>query len=400
MTHGTVTRVVRPAGIRPRWIGVLALVACSPGIGPSFPQDDDPRTDTPADTDEADPTDPPTDEAPPVELVISEISPTFGTNAGGVELELRGGPFTADAVVEVGGAKAVTLSATPSTLRVRTVKVEDSGWVDVVVTTATDSVTAPRSFQLWEDAFGKTGLYGSTTSLTYFGYGWDDAVAGTTTRNAIAAVVNPVERTYMETWGASIGSCAQDYAPERALVPYQTGADAVTLVGNEELVLAASLEADGWFTADDVPWVKLPGNTTFDLSPIAGGDDWPSFGVPDVTHTPMQFAFATPKFDGNRYAQLGNNVSLTWTGPAADYVILHMSQLRSGNLDTVEEWDCVLPDTGSYTIRSSAWDTWRSGNLLLIQLARVDETTVELPHNRSSTAFASVFWLAAIGEIQ
>lgn len=382
----------------PRLTFVMALTACSPGIGPSFPDDDeDPVSDTEAPA--TDPlTDVPSDSEAPVPLEVRQISPTFGTNAGGVELTLQGGPFTADTVVTVAGVEAETLSATPSTIVVRTRKVENAGWVDVVVTTPTDEVTLSRAYQLWEDGAGKTGLYGwAGTTLTY-GYGWSSP--GALSREVFLAVVEPVERTYLETWGTAIGTCSPDYVSDKPLIPLRTGADTLTLVGPEELPVPASADAPGWYNAENLTWGQLPGNTDFDLAPIVGNADWPSFGVPRIASTPPQFAITSPDFDGGRYARLGDNVALQWSGSGGDYMILHMAQFRSSDFTVIEERDCLLPDTGSYTVRGADWDKWRAGNIVLFQLGRVNENSVVLPHNRSNSAFGSTFWIAALGEIQ
>jgi hypothetical protein len=333
---------------------------------------------------------------------ITGIEPSFGTDAGGTTVLLTGA-FGPNTTVELGGVPATVLSSTPTTLEVLTPAMPWTGQVDVEVHEGAQRDVLEDGFQYWADATGQTAATGAVATLEMVGGYWVDPVD---IAWASVAMTQPGSRWHVwQAYAPAMNTCAFDYTyPEPT--PLQTSATSMTFSSpsGPGFTLLPDPSSPGWFSETSLLLgVEAVPGATYDLMPLPGSVDWPSFTQPSAVTLPDPFSIQSPYVYGISMDSVDRTFSVTWTGGSAgDHVLLYLT--RQWYDATTDQWyddgvvTCAADDTGAVTIPGSVWPDWYAGDVVLLELGRVVEDGGVMPHNNGHNDIAGINWV--LGAVQ
>lgn len=358
----------------------------------------------------------------PIDLVVESISPSFGTNAGGYEVVITGGPFDSfdKPVVTFGGNSAEVVSFDETSITVVVPAVGVSGDVNVAVAARGKFTIASQGFHYWEDGKGKTGLFGvfETFDLVNEGVDWAfpefEDVEGDEAHAALAVFIEPIERTFWQDYAISVDPERAFEVPNRCQVGYRfdgprysvqgTGVSSLSLTDTEGTVLSLPGDEDGevfGFTAASGAELRP---VTYDFQRPKGRPGWEALEIPEAVRMPdAGFVVAEPNLD-QTFPEVDESFNLEWEGGSpGDVILVSIQRYVPGTNPDGGVWlprermTCVLQDDGRHTIGGSTDESWAPGypndSLVTIQVGRAHITQVEMAENRSNTDIYGIRWV-------
>jgi hypothetical protein len=388
------------ASVRPSILTTLLALGCGSltayypeGRPPDTGEPGDTDTDTDTDTDSDTDVDTDTDTDPTLSpLEITRVEPRNGSTAGGQAIELQGGPFDASAQVWFGDQRATVQSAGSALLRV-TSPAGAAGYVPIRVVTDTHSGRRDDAFQYWPDGQGRNGVLGGFHHYRYIGTYWEGGTTPPPEASASLFFVEPSNFEYWRFYAPSIGSCASEYRTDADIFVYNPDITRFTLRRGTSSALNLFRNTQYAYlyeTAGNVA-SQYANSATWTVE-SDGGVDWPAFVLDGALSTPASFAITSPAISGSEIARVSRGFRITWGGSGGDYVILRL--LRFNTAGTLqEEVSCVVSDTGTFNVPSSAFTGWQANAQLTIVVGRVVTGAGTLPHNRSRSGMVGAQWL-------
>jgi len=335
-------------------------------------------------------------------LEVDDVTPAHGTDAGGLLVEITGGPFDGSAEVYFGEKKARVISAGNTWIQVEAPR-NGTGYQHIKVITDTHQGQLDNGFLYWPDGTGQTGTLGSFEHFQYVGSYWD---GGLPEAEAAASVffLAPGAIEWWQLFGKGFNQCSSNYEysgseievfqPDVTRFTLKRGSAAAvnlfqgdgTPAGNEEYVFATQGNVSSSFANSAV----------YNLE-SAGTEDWPQFVLEGAVQTPSSFQVTSPVINAPTPPEITrSSFRLAWTGSGGDYVLARLLRFNStGTL--LEEVTCVLDDTGSFTVPSNVWAGWSAGSQLTVLVGRVKESTGKLPFNNSNSGMVGVQWVIGAG---
>ena len=380
-------------------LGTLVLVllpGCGSGLTAIVPPDTgaDADADTDADAD--------SDTAADLErLQITGVQPAYGSNAGGYEVVISGGPFDATAsAVFVGDTESVSasvVSVTDDTLTVAVPATANVGDAAVRVVTDTHAGNRPSMFTFFADGTDRYGVVGGIEYFQQIGTYWSDVVHDKA--DAFMFFVAPQSAGYAEMYytgdRTGDGNCALDY------VGGTTWDDAAYfLPGTPDLRLASGTGAPvalDQSTDTQYPWFYA---ATLRPDDVVPGVDWnlmlvngegtgdlPRFHVDGIAHTPDPFQLTAPDMSGATAPSVRKAIQLEWVpGTEPDrYVVATLYRHDLATAEILETVTCVLRDDGQFTVPGTFWTGWDEGAQITIIVGRVVETGALLSYNNAKS---------------
>jgi hypothetical protein len=334
-------------------------------------------------------------------LVVDAVSPAHGSDAGGLVVELTGGPFDNSAQVYFGDKKAKVVSSGTSWIQVE-VPSNTAGYQHVRVVTDTHQGRLDNGFLYWPDGTGRTGVLGSFEHFQYVGSYWAD---GTPAPEAGASVffIAPASIEWWQLFGRGFNQCSSNYEYSGTDVEvFQPDVTRFTLKRGSAAAVNL-FQGDG--TPENPEYVfgtqgnvasSFANSANYNLE-SAGTDEWPEFVLEGAVQTPSSFQVTSPVINTSTAPDITrSNFRVAWTGGGGDYVLLRALRYNSTGTP-LEEVTCVLDDTGSFTIPSNVWAGWSAGSQITLLVGRVKESTGTVPFNGSNSGMVGVQWIIGAG---
>jgi hypothetical protein len=337
-------------------------------------------------------------------LEITSVSPAFGTNAGGTEVTILGGPFDADVEITFGGVPVSNYyTVTGDTVVVASPPSGTTGKVDVQARNVGrgTSGTNGGGFQYWQDGTGDYGAYGELGWYTYLGSYWGSPPPSPFFSGLMWFNAPSNDKYWKYLYASQMDSCAVNY-PLNVSAAYSPGSPSLTLTTGTKAIDFFQDTTYTWLYFSDPATangdVVLGG--VYDLAPPVGAaPDWPNTSIPGIGQVPSNSPdVSLPAMDGAQPAQVTQGAfTFNWGGPYdGDYVLIQANRARpdaSGYYAVVEYVSCVATDDGTFKIPSgtfSAWDTTKDA--FYISVGRAIETQGTIPYDNSESGIAGVFW--------
>ena len=327
----------------------------------------------------------------PVELLLAGVEPAFGSNGGGAVVTLTGS-FDAATEVTFAGEPAAVTQRTATELEVEVPASTAVGAVDVEVVSGGRSDRLAEGFVYHGDATGQAGSIGWIDYFDVVGGYWADATNFATGR--VAFVDGESDWEMYQEFSGAVGSCTFVYEPPTDPLLVETGAASLSFSGTSAFSLTPDADLGaGWYSASLTEAQVVRGGT-YDLAPVEGAADWPTFGVTQAVTIPESYILTTPAVDSTEAPPMTRSQTFTWTGSGGDYMILYL--LRQYVQNNQAYYDgyvtCVMPDTGSFTV-PDLWDDWFLGDFMHIRLGRVVVDAQPLPHTNAEHRVAGISWI-------
>ena len=322
-------------------------------------------------------------------FVISNITPQFGSTAGGTEVTISGGPFDTSATVDFAGYPALVTNNNGIALTVQTPSFPGEGTSDITVNTSDGSQTAFSAFQFFSDGAGQTGAIGSLYYITSTGDYW-----GPTTVELSGANMTFVMPTQFEWWefnSTGMDICTgSSYQYPGTFTVYDFGQSNISLSGNAGTMNLQWDSSTNLFVTENIT-SSLSNNTTYSLNSMSG--NMAGFSVSNIMRSSQSSIVYSPAISGTTVPSISQYQSFSWSPSGADWIHIRLARLDPITLNYTEEVNCIVLDDGSFNIDGSQWGSWptttydSSGNLVGVQIdvyfTRVVEQLSILPHNNS-----------------
>lgn len=377
--------------------GLVVLAACqgltayNPGADTDPGDDPDPDSDSDPDSDTDPDTDPQT-----VDLDLSEIAPDWGSNAGGTEISIRGGPFDSSARVWFGAKEATVTSSTKNRLVVTLPKSTETGAVDVKVTTDTGEGIGTSGFYYWADGTGQYAAFGQLGWYHMVGTYWSSTPAdfGYASVFFTDAVDTPPWRL---SYSGSKDSCKSDYTYSGDVGVYEFDADSIKLELPTGATMSLPKDPDATYAfGTELAASQFKQNGTYGLEEIVASD-FPPITNPELIVTPTSFSVSQPAIAGSTPPTLSKAISFQWqTSGAGDYVLILLNRYNASFV-MQETVTCVANDDGAFNVPSSVWAGWSSGGQLDVLVGRAREASGTFEHNNATSGVLGVYWVYGAG---
>ncbi len=394
-------------------VAIFALLpSCAQGLASVDPHE----TDSPGDADTDADADADSDSDVDLErLTIQRLEPTYGSNAGGYEATIRGGPFDASANVAFVGpeasASADIVSATADELVVRVPQSIDVGQVEVRITTDTHTGKKPDAFRYYADGVGKYGVIGGVEWYHVLGTYWSDPPPRDS-GFAYVYFIEPQTAGYVELYfhpnRAGDGGCTNEYGATAGSVALWDGMVKLD-PQNTELKLASADHPPIAMTPDAVnPWfystALMPADYvdlwSYNLMPVDIGGDLPRFSLEGIARTPEPINVTMPDLTGATAPAVRKAMQLAWdppTGSDPSYVVAMLDRLDVDTGEIVESVTCYIRDDGTFTVPQASWTAWPEGAQISIYVGRVTESAVSLPYNNAKNGVVGAYYVRGAG---
>jgi hypothetical protein len=328
-------------------------------------------------------------------VAIHDVTPEHGSNGGGTNVQITGGPFDSDVTVMLDGENAPVISVTSGSIDIRTPSTATEGWVEIEVTNPDGGFgLTTEGFQYWPDGTGLAGATGLLEWYEYVGTYW-----GTTTASigfGTVLFLDPMDFHYWQLFAPSLDTCvdplSSTYTPPDIYV-YDFGADTIDLVNG----YGGAIELAWNDTA--LSFVKDPLNSgdfiqghSYSLD-LGDAEDAPLSTLDRFVETTTRIVVNSPDFSGSRPPMFSRSQSIRWTTGDGDAVWINMV-LAGADGSTIERQTmCIVRDDGEFLIPSSAWDGWATGRNMNVFIGRYVESSAPIPYNGSESRVGSISWL-------
>lgn len=323
---------------------------------------------------------------------IDAIDPAFGTNGGGLEVTITGGPFDSSSTVKFGSAAGTVTNRGTSLLTVRTPTTGVTGAVDVTVSNSDGETVDKGAFTFFEDATGLASLLGVVEWYAYTGGYWSGSDPGF--GSAWVRMIEPADAYYWDFYANGDDACASNFTSSLSLSVYDLG---VTQIGLSSSSTGMKLAWDStylwWSTEPTAAQFKSDDNWDVDRISASG---WPEFEVSLAARTPGTFSITAPALSGSSLPSLAKgDLNLRWSGASGDRMLLYMVLTDDGDWSSIlEEVSCVALNDGSFSVPTSTFKSWRSNEVLYIMMGNtVGAGAGTVPLNNGDSRIAGAYWL-------
>jgi hypothetical protein len=327
-------------------------------------------------------------------LAVDEVDPPYGTTAGGATVTITGGPFVGDArdiSVRFGGNAATVTTADRDTLVVRT-PAGSAGAVDVSVSTADGTGALTSGFTYFADGTGKAGVAGELSWYHYVGDYWssdptDDGYAWMT-------LFDPVDFDFWKLYTNSLDSCQSDYSWSTEVSIWDLGVRGVDLTTPTGSALTLAWDQDYAQFSGVVTNALYSQSGSYDLAELMT-DSLGPFSMSDVVKGSNTFSVTSPNLNVAQLPSLTRtNLSVAWSGGTrGDAVLIVLSRYNADQTAIDEQVSCAATDDGSFTIPSSAWNSWANNRVVAISIGRAVKDTGTVPYNNAESQMVGVYWI-------
>jgi hypothetical protein len=328
---------------------------------------------------------------------IDSVSPSFGSNGGGQTVVIEGSDFPASFDLTFGGVPADVVSASDNRLEVIIPQTTNIGWVDVEMFAAAGTGRLTDGYQFWTDGTDLTGGIVTLERIRWVGNYWESTPNPSTW--ATLSFFRPMAFEYWENYTETYGGCSSNYYWNAGFDFYEPGAPSINLSGpSGDIPLTPSTDEAGAYASTYLDAGQFTESAEYVIDGIQGDQNWPNFEVPPLTAGSGSIGITSPSVNQNTAPLVNSSFELAWNGASADYVIIFLAHFSTvftaTSYEVAQTVSCVVPDTGSFQIPATAWQTWRLDptDYLLLEVGRVTETPTILPHDNSTAKMVSVSW--------
>lgn len=335
-------------------------------------------------------------------LVITKVTPAYGTTAGGGQVVIKGGPFGDPASVSVrfGSDLATIDSVTASEVHVTTPSASVEGAVDVQVTTGSDAQTLTSGFYYVEDATGQTGAIGLIYWIHVVGTGFGSPPPADV-GSAFFSFTSPTNVEYYRLWSPTMDTCTSGYTSSASYYIYDFGVDTTSWAGSNGSTINFAWDAAyGDYTVASINNSQFAQGGSYDQANMAPAD-FPAFSMPDIAETPSSFSVTTPNIAASSLPAVSKSAfSLGWGGVPGDYMLVELDLYNSAGDAIVESVTCALNDDGSFNVPSSVWRSWATNRALVVLMARVTLSSAKVPYNNGNSEVAGAYFVEGVARTQ
>jgi len=288
------------------------------------------------------------DDEPMVDLSIQGVVPFDGSNAGGLEVVVTGGPFEVDVKVwfgEADGSLQLGEVVGVSENALQVIVPESTGFeglVDVVITSGEQEAVLEESFRYWADASDEAILLASWSHIDVANVDhWSNAPEGLVMADAL--FIEPQDIYYSDLMSAGLDSCAF----------VSTGVDLVA--GPNQFEMIGEGEAvDMVIDEDDLQYSYFDEIEGMAYSPVAldlvidEEGEYPAFQMDESLVSPSALSVLAPAIaDASIPSMSMDDAEIRWADTDGDFVYIGMVDLDSGSDESVA---CVAANDGDFTI--------------------------------------------------
>ncbi len=326
------------------------------------------------------------DSVDPITLAIDAVSPDYGITAGGDTVTISGGPFDSSAVVTFGGAEATVVSASETSLVVRTPSVASEGLAAVSVDTDAGSGRRSSAFRYWADGRGQFGALGAVELIRYTGGYWSGGTPADE-RGAIVYFTDPSTYRWYELYAPTLDTCRNESWTSAVSVSIiNPGVTSMTFRPSSGSNLVLTYDAGAYTTTPS----SLTAGAYYDL--VAPGGSLPAQDVNTVFRLPSAGpTVSSPLLASSTLTGINTYPTFRWTPGGADWVLLTMALNNGLTADGYELVTCPVVDDGSFVFDTSQFSFWASGVVAVVSASFVyDQPGTVLPWNQSTSAIAGM----------
>ena len=357
--------------------------------------------------------------------LISNVTPGYGTTAGGNLIILSGGPFHPSSTVTIGGYSATVQQNTSNQLNIITPASPVAVSAEIRVDMPTGYGISDNDYIYFEDGLGLTGAIGSLVMNEYVGDYWVDAnnnplPSGTKEGTAWTAFVAPLDFHWWQYNTPILDGCARNGIDADGNGSYDdingdgvvNGSDYYVYSGNLSVLdfAADSLQLQGTSTltlnrsgtdptsisyylyeVDPVSSSQMPDNAFFDLYVING----PLAGMSSAQYarSSKQISLISPNL--NTLGNINRSQTFSWTPTGADWMQIRMYS-RNSNGFIHSDVICNVQDDGDFSFQN-IHHQWVTGDAVYVQFSRIYESDITLPHNDSISRVIGIYTLLGAG---
>lgn len=330
-------------------------------------------------------------------IVISNISPNFGSTSGGTTVTITGGPFDTSTTISFDGYVGTIMSNNGSTIQVVTPSFPAESTADVQINTSIGTRTEYAGFTYFADGSGQTGMIGYLNYLTLTGTYWDDSTYESA--SGMLTLLQPSSLQWWQLSSSAMGSCvSSNYEYTDSIYIIDPSESALYLQGSSNTISLFWDPTTYLFSNSSLNPSELPDNSYFTLSPLS--QTLKGFTVSNLAQTSQTPIVTSPSISGSSPPNISQNQSFSWVISGASWIIIRMGLTDPNSTSYVDEVTCVTSDSGYFTVDSSKWNTWISGNQVDVYFTRAIEQVTTLPHNNSNGRIVGEYTLIGAGFAQ
>ena len=282
-------------------------------------------------------------------LVIIELSaaePFHGSNSGGLETVIEGGPFDDSLRVWFDEEEAEVLAVSETVTTVRVPATDEEGVVSIRVETDTGVGSAAQAFRYWKDRTGEVVMTSLLAQWEWEGPSIPDVVESGFYQTAQLIQLEGGDWSILDGLGPSVDFCGAGETPSGVVeLPDQS----IFTGGTIELILEPYEGVQGHVYGGELDVPDLQG-TIFSLD-IPDGGQYPEQFLDGTIFVPDGVKMLSPDILEHGYYDYKDFIYLetspvTWTGASGDYVLLQLVDAYGSE----ESFSCVLENDGQHQL--------------------------------------------------
>lgn len=335
-------------------------------------------------------------------IEIASVTPNYVTTKGGQALTIIGGPFDSSATIRFDGTAGLVDDAQTNVMSVYTPALPGAGSYDIEVTTDKGYGSRKDALIVLEDGTGLAGTFGELSWEQYVGGYWSSGSPPASEGWASMGFLVPVSFSYWEFYAPSMGSCGNDYVYAGAANILEMGATNAKLSNGSTTISMKWDDTRGQYCSGSscdpnanigtVSSSQWRSGSTYQLDAFVPTTGYPSFTVPNFVRTPTGLNVTNPAVTGSTLPYLSSNQTFNWSGTDADYVLITLWVLDASQANIDKVISCAAPNTGNFTMPSSAWGGFVTDRVTHVRIGAVKETTGTLPSG-ARTQMVGINWI-------
>ncbi len=346
------------------------------------------------------------------EITLTSIKPAVGPTGLLTDVVLTGEGFEPDEVgnyaVSVRGLDITDLQVTETTVAFTMPALATAGLIDVVFVEFDDDedevleTVLPNGFEYFPNRAQFTGMYGTAESLHYINGSWPSRQSDG--GRIVAAFLSPTDAiSPVELYAQSPGSCRDFFflPPLTGIAMDDSDITIRNLNGVQVVIDRTDPNQSSFYTGDGLTVTNADMHSSFDLLPIVGSSDLPSFAITDLFDMPPEVQLTTQSVDirGGRTTEGSFLFSWDHADDSDDHVVIILEVYNSDWTQFHETVYCIANDAeGQFRIPNNTVANWRSGNMMNVQVGRLRTVHNILPHDASGVVFPALNW--SVGFVQ
>ncbi len=305
-----------------------------------------------------------------VNIDIASITPDYATTRGGVEITIVGGPFDGNPTVLIGDTQAPVTNSQETVIQAVVPTMSETGTLDVEVRTDDGLGLLEEGFTVLEDGTGYAGVIGEFYWVEYQGLYWDPAPPDDDGGAWFGFVEPDSDFESWKIYGSSTNNCFNDYAYSGpSMTPIDLGVSQMTLsAGGKEVDFSwnsSTVDYETTLSSSN----QFATSADYTLGAVVPQNGWPEFGAPNFLYMPSGLEVTTPRLDDQYLPYYSGSQPFVWNGGSdGDLVIIFLRLLSSDQQNVEDTVTCVVPNTGSYTVPSSAWNNYIRDRIMVVMV--------------------------------